>query len=178
MKRTLVAAAGLGLSTALSACGFQPLYGDRGVTGSSVRSEMSEVAIAPISDRAGQMLRNELLDRLTPQGQPASPRYRLVVRYQEDKNPLGIRVDETATRANMNMIAHFVLKDTEAGVPVYNGNTRAQVSYNIVSQDYGTIAAERDARERGVVLLAEAISLRVALYFNRLKTLKRTAKRP
>lgn len=183
MERNPVAVGGAalllgGAMLLVAGCGFKPLYGDRGVRGASVKADTAQVAIAPIADRSGQILRNELIDRLTPQGQPSEPAYSLTVVYQENKVPLGIRVDETATRANMNLTARFTLHDRRQGVTVYSGASQAQVSYNIVDADFATIVAERDARQRGIILLADGIALRLGLYFNRLKTLKRTAAKP
>ena len=89
--------------------------------------------------------------------------------------PLGIRKDETATRANMNQSAEYSLRDLTSHVIVDRGNVQATTSYNIVSSDFGTISAERDARVRGLEILADAITLRVALYFNRRETLTRKA---
>jgi hypothetical protein len=74
------------------------------------------------------------------------------------------------------MTAKFTLTDLEGGSVPYRSTTFATTSYNIVSSDYGTVTAERDARRRGVILLADAITLRVAAYFNRLQTLRRKAK--
>ena len=55
----------------LSACGFEPMYGaPRGTPNAAVQG-MAETRIALIADRAGQELRNNLLDRMTPLGQPA-----------------------------------------------------------------------------------------------------------
>ena len=56
------------LLLALAACGFQPLYGQRSVSGGSISQEFSTIRIMPIAERTGQMLYNELRDRLNPRG--------------------------------------------------------------------------------------------------------------
>jgi LPS-assembly lipoprotein len=112
---------------------------------------------------------------MTPAGQPASPTYQLTVTLHEAKVPLGIRKDETATRANMIQTAEYFLRDLTSHVVVNRGTVQATTSYNIVNSDFGTISAERDARVRGIEIVAEAITLRVALYFNRRGTLTRKA---
>lgn len=160
-------------AVAVSACGFKPLYGTKGVRGGSVKADMSGVRIEQISNRAGQVLRNQLIDKMTPAGQPAEATYRLIIRLSENKVPLGIRKDETATRANMIQTAFYVLQEMNSGVVVDRGTVQSTTSYNIVDSDFGTIMAERDARTRGVEQLAESITLRVALYFNRRETLTR-----
>ncbi len=72
----------------LYGCGFEPLYVEKKEAGSwyygsnfdsSISEEMSQVKIQPIADRFGQIMRNELLDLLTPRGVPKEPKYRLFV---------------------------------------------------------------------------------------------------
>lgn len=153
------------------ACGFRPLYGDR-ATGKSVSSDFATVEIRPISNRTGQILRNELIDRMNPDGQPSGARYTLEVTTHVSKQTLGIRIDETATRANMHFSAEFGLREVSSGAIVFKSSARATTSYNIVSSDYGTISAERNARKRGLVLIADGITTRLAAYFNRLRKLR------
>jgi len=89
-----------------------------------------------------------------------------------------IMVIEPMTRMNaVNMIqtAFYVLQETSSNVVVDRGTVQSTTSYNIVDSDFGTIMAERDARTRGVDQLAESITLRVALYFNRRETLTKRA---
>lgn len=165
-------------ATALTACGFRPLYGDRGVQSGSVKADMSGVRIEPISNRAGQILRNRLIDQMTPAGQPTEAAYRLTIRLTENKVPLGIRKDETATRANMIQTAFYTLQEMATNVVVDRGTVQSTTSYNIVNSDFGTIMAERDARTRGVDQIADSVTLRVALYFNRRETLTRKSDTP
>lgn len=159
------------LAFLVSACGFQPLYADR-QDKRSVAEDFADVKILPISNRSGQILRNELIDRMNPNGQPSDAKYNLEVRQSVAKQTLGIRIDETATRANMQFSASFRLIEVSSGAVVYKSSTAATTSYNIVSSDYGTISAERDARKRGSLLIAESITVRLAAYFNRLRELR------
>ncbi len=176
IKRMVVPGLALALAaTAVTACGFKPLYGTRGVQGASVQADMSGIQIEQISNRSGQILRNRLIDKMTPGGQPSEAAYRLTVRLTENKVPLGIRKDETATRANMIQTAFYTLQEMSSNVVVDRGTVQSTTSYNIVDSDFGTIMAERDARTRGVDQLAESITLRVALYFNRRETLTKRA---
>lgn len=175
-NRTVFPALALAVATTIVAgCGFRPLYGTQGVHNQSVQADMSGVAIQPISNRSGQLLRNRLLDKMTPAGQPTAPTYQLTVDLHESKVPLGIRKDETATRANMNQTATYILVDLTSHVIADRGSVQATTSYDIVNSDFGTISAERDARARGINILAEEITLRVALYFNRRGALTKKA---
>lgn len=159
------------IGAALSACGFRPLYGTHGVQRASVQADMGDIEISQIANRNGQILRNALIDKITPNGQPTNAAYQLSIKLGESKVPLGIRKDATATRANMTQTAAYVLIDRSSSVAVDRGTVQAITSYDIVNSDFGTIMAERDARKRGIDLLADSITLRVALYFNRRTTL-------
>lgn len=160
------------LAVGLAGCGFRPLYAER-TGGDGVASDAAAVRIAPIPDRAGQILRNELIDRLNPAGEPDEPRYALEVRLAVAKLGLGIRKDETATRASLRFRSTFRLRDSDTRAIVYASRAGAVTSYNIVDSEYATIASERAARRRGLVLIADSIALRLAAYFNRLRTLRR-----
>jgi hypothetical protein len=81
----------------LAGCGFQPLYGTT-VSGSGATEKLGQIRIDPIPDRIGQQIRNFLLDRLNPYGQPARPVFRLIVKPTVSSTDLGIERDETATR--------------------------------------------------------------------------------
>ena len=157
----------------LAGCGFQPLYADRSA-GGSVGGDVATVRIAPIPDRIGQILRNELVDRLNPSGEPADPRFALEARVAVTERELGIRKDETATRTSLRFRSTFRLRDTNSGAIVCSSRAGTVTSYNIVDSEYATIASERAARRRGLILIADRIALRVAAYFNRLRSLRRS----
>ena len=164
----LLAAAAL---VALAGCGFKPLYGENGATGSpGVQSWLSQVSINPIRSRTGQILRNELIDRMNPRGQPGGgASYSLVIRLNATKQELGIRRDETATRANLILTANFEMTERSSGAVILRGISRSITSYNILDNEYSTLVAERNAQARGADQLAQDITTRLALYFNRTK---------
>lgn len=162
----------MGLAMGLAGCGFQPLYSDR-PAGGSIAGDIAAVRIAPIPDRIGQILRNELIDRLNPSGEPADARFSLEARVAVTKLQLGIRKDETATRTSLRFRSTFRLRDAGSGAVVYSSRAGTVTSYNIVDSEYATLASERAARRRGLILIADRIALRVAGYFNRLRSLRR-----
>lgn len=158
-------AAILVLVIGLAGCGFRPLYEGRG--DGSVRAMTGSIEVQPISDRSGQLLRNHLLDRLNPRGAPASARYSLAVEMNESIRELAIRKDEVATRANMTLTATYRLIRLADGRPVNKATVQSTVSYNILQNDFATISARKDARERGIRDLSEVIEIRLALFMAR-----------
>ncbi|WP_193366792.1 LPS assembly lipoprotein LptE [Pelagibius marinus] len=150
----------------LGACGFQPLH-QRQDSGSSVAADLSAVRVEPLRDRVGQQMHNFLRDRLNPQGQPAAPSYRLRVQITEKLSELGVRRDETATRANLRINAQFSLVDFSSGAPLFSGRSTSTTSYDILENPYATTVSEDDARERALREVADDIQTRLSIYFTR-----------
>jgi LPS-assembly lipoprotein len=163
-RRLGPAAALLGALVVLAGCGFEPLYAKR--TGNAVAA-LGGVAVAPIADRTGQKLRNLLAVKLNPRGAPARPAYRLAVRLFESRQELGLRKDETATRANLTLRAVFSLRRASDGVQVYNSAASSTNSYNILQSEFATLSAANDARTRAVRDLSEEIKIRLALFLRK-----------
>lgn len=161
---SLLAAAAL---LAVAGCGLRPLYGEHASGGSTV-GELQTVRILPIADRPGQQLHNALRNELNPRGQPADPRYTLAVDLVIRKQEIGVRKDETATRANLRLSGSYRLVRVADQVQMTSGVAKSIVSYNIVDSEFGTYAAEADAQQRGIEQLAQQLRLRLATYFERL----------
>ena len=110
-----------------------------------MRQAFSAISIAPIPDRVGQLVRNQLLDALTPQGRPRDPVYVLSVTLTQTKEAVAFRSDEQATRFNVSLEAQFVLREADGGAIVTQGNTRSVAPFNIVRSEFANITAEADA---------------------------------
>lgn len=155
-------------AAALSGCGFQPLYGDRGATSSAdVQSLLSEVKIIRIADRRGQLIHNGLLDRMNPRGEPANPRYLLFVRSTESTRHVETRADGTATRFDLVITARYELRDGISDVTVFTERSEAAAGYNVLTQRFSTVSAEDEARRRAAEIMADDIALQVSLFLNR-----------
>tara|TARA_Y100001936_G_scaffold254029_1_gene323736 strand:- start:32254 stop:32826 length:573 start_codon:yes stop_codon:yes gene_type:complete len=143
-------------------CGFQPLYSQAGAANSQA---LSSVAILPISDRRGQILRKFLLERMSTNLGTQSTKFTLRVELSESKSNINIGRDESATRANLFITAKFALT-RRAGGGKYSGQILSTNSYNVLDSDFATLSAENDARNRALKSLAEEIRLRVATALN------------
>ena len=165
--RPAAAALLAGIALALSACGFRPLYEVTDDQAVPPIGHMAEILISPLPDRIGQQMHNLLRDRLNPAGQPLDPAYTLDIRLSESKTELGIREDEFATRANLNLSAQFTLNSTPLGSRLYSDRVRSVTSYNILTSPFATGFAEDDARARALRELADAIQTRLGIFFSR-----------
>lgn len=149
----------------LGACGFQPIYGAGESFNGAVVAELAAVRIAPIADRVGQIVHNDLLDRLTPFGAPAQPRYELAVRLAESKEGLAIQIDNTITRFNLTLTATYRLEEAASRAVVAAGSIRATAAYNVLRSDFANVIAERDAQRRAAREVAEELMTRLAVHF-------------
>ncbi len=163
ISRLLIVAA---CSATLIGCGFRPLHSkDSGAAAAG----LAKIRIAPIADRVGQQLHNLLLDKLTPLGPPAVPRYVLRVKLSESLQNLAVRKDDVATRANLVMRASFTLVSADDDTALLTNIAISANSYNILRQEFATLSAENDARARAVRELSDAIRTQVAIYLSRKK---------
>lgn len=156
------------LAGLLGACGFQPLYGKQ-QAGTAADARLASIEIAQIKDRIGQMLRNHLLVRLSPLGEPADPLYRLTVTLNESTSNLGVRKSAVVTRGNLKISASYTLfgeqGDGEGDGSLASGTLQAISSYDISQEQYAVQAALKDARARAVRQIADELKTHLAVYF-------------
>ncbi|MBX3499788.1 MAG: hypothetical protein KF889_10120 [Alphaproteobacteria bacterium] len=155
---------------ALSACSLRPLYGGdegtppAGAPAGGVRGDLAAIRIATIAERSGQVLRNALIDHLTPGGEPRQPLYHLVVtRSESEQTPLR-RLDEVAMLQTLHVSASWSLRDP-AGATLTAGFSRTVARFDLTRSQPATEAARENARERTARDLAEDIRMKLALYF-------------
>jgi len=146
----------------LSACGFQPLYGN------NTAPQLSSIFVEDIAERNGFELRTRLIDILDSDGMQTNKRYRLKVTLSESSQGIALQNDAAITRYNNRMEARFVLSDA-GGKEVYRGTQSELSSYNVVQSPYATLAAEQDSGKRAVQDMAERIRLELAVWFRRQK---------
>jgi len=144
------------LALLVAACGFQPMYAPAG-GGAAI----GPVAVSEIEGKAGHVLKTEL-DRILAVENDGSPPMRLDITLLERVTPLGIRVDESATRAELRLIANYVLTPANNG-RLIRGSVFTSVNYDIPTAAFGEIAAQDDARERAAETLAQRFRAELAL---------------
>jgi LPS-assembly lipoprotein len=147
----------------LAACGFQPLYG--GGKRGPAAAELASISVAPIADRSGQVLRNHLVDRLSPYGRPARPAYTLEITLNDSSSEVAVRKSEFPTRTSLRISATYRLFSADTGKVAYSGSSSVEGGYNILNSEFATLAAEQDVRERVLRELSLEIENRLAAYF-------------
>ena len=149
----------------IAGCGLRPMYSP-GNRESSV-PEFALIRVEAIPTRTGQILRNGLLDRLTPEGEPANPRYKLHVKLATSSVSLAIQPDASVTRFNLRLNVRFELADIDTGKIIYGDRMRSVGSYNAVRSDFATLIAERDTERRSAESASEEIVALLAVFFAR-----------
>lgn len=160
--RTVIAAVAL---TALAGCGFSPLYGERSAAAApGVNEALNQIIIRPLPDRQGQKLRQVLREQLQPRGMAQRPAYDLEVHLTSRIEEIGVRLDATSSRANYILTANFYLN--EGANRLIGDRVQAIVSYNILDEQYATVASQADAENRAIRRVGEEIKTRLAVYFH------------
>jgi LPS-assembly lipoprotein len=155
------------LAVMLAGCGFRPLYADRQAHDLGAASELAKIQVAPISDRLGQLVRNHLIDQLTPLGKASAWRYRLTVVLTPSQEGVALAQDQAATRYNFQLRSKFILAELSSGAEILSGSARSIAVYNVVSADFSTLTAEADARRRAAREISDEITIRLAVFFTR-----------
>jgi LPS-assembly lipoprotein len=153
-------------SLGVSGCGFQPLYAPT----NQAREKLSHIKIKQIPDRMGQVLRNHLLDTLTPYGEPKNPEYILKITVDEQRIDLGFRKDATARRAQLQYTADVILLHATSHEVILSDKLDLMAGFSIGSQaDFSSIPAlvsEEKARLRAMEILAQDIKSLLASYLS------------
>jgi len=159
----VVALAGLGPV----GCGFRAIHATSGaaVDTSPVGAELARVRIDPLPNRVGQQVRNALVERLSPRGEPADPDYVLKVDLSEYTSDIGYRKDGYATLGNLTLNAVIVLQ--RDGRTLLSDSASTVASFDYLGPRYASVVMERDARERAAMQIADDIRGRVAAAIER-----------
>lgn len=145
------------LALLVAACGFTPMYAP-----ASGGPAIGPVEIAEVEGKAGHVLRTELDRILAVERTGAAPAH-LEITLQEVVTPLGIRLDESATRAELRLIANYILTPPPGQGEAMRGSLTTVVNYEIPAAAFGEIAAQDDARERAAETMAQRFRAELAI---------------
>ncbi len=152
-------------------CGFQPLLGRAG-DGADAIEQLASIRVEPIPDRSGQVLRNALLDRLTPQGQTPRSRYVLRISLLEPRQTILLRRDDIISRSSYSAQASYELRDAQ-GQRLFSGSSSFSTDYEITASEFATRTSLENARDRVMELVANDIRNQLALEFRQRKNAAR-----
>lgn len=163
----------------IAGCGFEPLYVEKKSDSDwyydsefdiGIKEEMASIKVELIQDRIGQLIRNDLLDKLTPKGAPKSPKYYLrVIKIDKQEIDQALRNDITATRKKVIYKVYYELKNREHK-RLLQGNSVAYLGYDILRDPYSTTFAQKKNEKNAAKIVANDISLRLGAYFHSIQT--------
>jgi LPS-assembly lipoprotein len=161
LRRICVLAAVALAAAALSGC-IEPMYGPMSAN-AGLADELQAIEVAPMPDRLGHFVRNELIYALNGTGSQVSPRYRLTVTLRESaRTPIIDTVTSRATEATVIVDAQYMLVTLPGEKEVTKGVALNVASYDRFSNRLTNIRAARDAENRDARGIAEEIKTRVA----------------
>lgn len=168
-------AASLAILLALAGCNLAPVYSGGGR--SYAATALTDIAVAPIPDRAGFLVSQALHDRL---GKTVdAPRYRLEVELDDRIDAFGVRGDNSAARerrtlrARYRLVAATASEGQPAGTVLVDATATSDAGIDRVSSSYAVVAAEATALERLSTDLARQITARLALFARDTKAMAR-----
>jgi LPS-assembly lipoprotein len=172
----VIARAGAAVASAalLAGC-FQPLYGERSVTGgSALREALGAVDVMQIEAPAGSFesrlavqIRNDLLFNFTGGGEPRPQSHRLRIQMAGARGTLSLdRNSALPTMENYALNTVYTLIEIGTGKVVVTGRAFATVSYDPPgTQRFARINALQDAERRAAKVVSDNITTRLASYF-------------
>jgi len=145
---------------ALAACGFTPVYAPGG-TGDALYGQVtvqSPEDIPSTSEVDSYLLVKHLEQRL---GRASAGAYQLdLTLYSRDEGQ-AITADSQITRYSILGRASYTLTRASDGKVVASGGEEAFTGYSATGSTVETLASERDAHQRLMVILADQINTRI-----------------
>ncbi len=138
------------LPFALAACGFTPVYAPGG-TAAALRGQ---VTVQDPVDREGFLLVQELETRLGR----GSGKYGLAFQIALSEPGLGLTPTGDTSRFNLVGTVNYQLFDFATQEVIFQNSTSNFTGYSATGDTVETLAAQRDARERLMVILADQIT--------------------
>ena len=145
------------LPLALAACGFTPVYAPGGA-GAELHGK---VAVAAPETVDGYLLVQNLEERL---GRPSQPNYALSLSLATASQGQAVTASNETTRYTLVGQARYELKEIGTNRVAASGMVENFTGYSATGSTVETLAAERDARERLMVILADQLTAQ--LYSN------------
>ncbi len=141
------------------------MYGALSHNNTPVAAELNNIYIANIPDRNGQMLRNDLIDRMYQKGRPRKPIYTLEATIVASEADLGIQANATTLRTALDMKVNYSLVDANEK-ELFHATAHSVASFDKLDEQYATLASRADAYERTLTECSEQIVNRLSLYFS------------
>ena len=156
----------LGVGSALSGCGFHPVYAPSG-DGPGAATGLAEIEVKPIYERPGQILRQALLGRFrTESGTPR--KFDLQVNFWILGEAQGVLNFTQPTRIRLVGVTNWTLLSRDnKPAKLAEGSERVMDGYDVFDSQYFAQDQANEAVQRRIAeAMAERITLRLAMWFH------------
>ncbi|WP_298937344.1 LPS assembly lipoprotein LptE [uncultured Ruegeria sp.] len=141
---------------ALAACGFEPVYAPGG-SGSELYGKVA--VSAPNTVESYFLVQN--LEQQLGRSASSGSEYKLDVQVSTVTRGAAISTTNETNRYTIDGSAQYSLRSNETGQIVASGNVTDFVGYSAAGSTVSTLADERDAKERLMVILSSQIMNRL-----------------
>lgn len=141
---------------ALAGCELEPVLAERGAP----LNLNGKFLVDPPTDRDSFQLTQRLETRL---GRATAPVYGMTVALEVTQEGLAITGSNDITRFNLLGVAAYTVRRLGSGEIVAQRRLETFTAYSASQQPVSTLAAERDARARLMVSLADMITSRLLI---------------
>lgn len=138
----------------LAACGFQPAY----APGGPAEGLQNSISFADPTDKNSFDLVERFEERL---GRPQSARFALAYVIEATPSGVGITPENAITRFDVIGTVTYRITDIASATVVSTGAVNSFTAYSATGTTVSTLAAERDAAQRLMRLLADQIVTRL-----------------
>ena len=145
-RRTFLTAA----AAALGGCGFAPVYAPQGAGGRL----QNQIDLGDPDGEEEYLFARRFEERL---GRGSGGAYRLDLTIDTSRDSLGTTSAGSTTRYRLDGTAAYTLRDAATDKTLLEGSSVAFTGYSATGSTVATLAAERDARERLMVILADQV---------------------
>jgi len=153
----------------LAGCGFRPLYMPEGASGSIAANELAAVYVPVMGERAGQLMRQALQQRIEGSGTGIAKQYELITAPAISGESIAIQRDNSTTRVRLNGSANWTLRRLDVARTVLaTGSARSVDGFNVLNQQYFAADLENAAAQKRIVeAMADQVTTQVAIFLRR-----------
>jgi LPS-assembly lipoprotein len=147
-----------GLVLCLASCGFTPVYGPNGA-GTALQNQ---ITVNEPQDRDDYWFTQRFEERM---GRSANAKYALVYNISTVEQGIAVNQEGNIERYDVLGRATYELRDAATDAVVSSGDVESFTGYSATGTSVASLAAERDARERLMIILADLVVTRLQATF-------------
>lgn len=140
----------MGAAAMVGGCGFTPVYGPQGAG----QDLLGALALEEAGDHTSYLFNRRVEERL---GRGQNARFKLSTQIETEQTGMGTTSTGSTTRYRVDGTVTFSVIELSNGKVLQSGQTSAFSGYSTTGSTTATLAAERDAQARLMVMLADQV---------------------